>query len=89
MVAVVALYRAAMAATVGTCYHSSHHIGDSPVPTAPDRTRAILSELRALCMSPCTMPPADRLAHCQSVAAMRARDEARRNGGPQIPLRGL
>lgn len=57
--------------------------------TSPDRTRAILADLIQICMSPCTMSPAGRLAHWQAVSAVRARDEACRNGGPQIPLRGL
>lgn len=56
------------------------------MPTTPARTRVILAELRELCMSPCTMPHADRLAHWQAVAAVRARDEERRKGGPQMKL---
>lgn len=56
---------------------------------SPAQVRAILAELRDLCMSPCTMTHADRLAHWQAVAAVRVCDAARRNGGPQMMLVGV
>lgn len=59
------------------------------MPTSPARTRVILAELRALCLSPCTMTHADRRAHCQAVARQRARDEAKRQASPQMQFGGV
>ena len=58
------------------------------MPTAA-QTRVILAELRALCYSPCTMTHADRRAHWQAVSRQRARDEAKRQGSPQMMLGGV
>ena len=52
----------------------------------PAQVRAKLAELRALCLSNCVMSRADRFAHYRAVAIVRARDDARRAGGPQIAL---
>ena len=59
------------------------------MPTSPARTRVILAELRELCMSPCTMTNADRREHSRLVARQRARDEAKRQGSPQMMLGGV
>lgn len=56
------------------------------MPTSPARTREILADLIRLCMSDCTMPHADRLAHWQAVAAVRAADDHRRSRSPQMRL---
>ena len=50
----------------------------------PAQVRAKLAELRALCMSTCVMSRADRFDHYRAVAIVRARDDARRAGGPQM-----
>lgn len=53
------------------------------------KVRAKLAELKALCLSPCTMTLADRFDHFRAVAMQRARDEAKRAGGPQIRMEGV
>ena len=67
----------------GTAAGSSSYTKGFFMPTTPARTRVILAELRELCMSPCTMPHADRLAHeekrgdiIRDIAAGPARDKA-------------
>lgn len=55
----------------------------------PAQVRAKLAELRALCMSPCVMSRADRFDHYRAVAIVRARDDARRAGGPQMMMEGV
>lgn len=52
----------------------------------PAQVRAKLAELRELCMSNCVMSRADRFGHYRAVAIVRARDDARRAGGPQMMM---
>lgn len=55
----------------------------------PTQVRAKLAELKALCLSDCVMTYADRFDHVRAVAIQRARDEAKRAGGPQIRMEGV
>ncbi len=52
----------------------------------PAQVLAKMAEMQSLCMSPCVMSLADRYDHYRAVAIVRARDDARRAGGPQIAL---
>ena len=52
-------------------------------------TIMMFERMKNLCLSPCTMNHADRLAHWQAVARQRARDEAKRQASPQMRFCGV